>query len=49
MNRHPVHMRDQKASIVVMDNYRRQQVFQDRLEYFIIVTAWAMAVFTVLS
>lgn len=47
MNRHYIHMRDQKASLVVMERYRRQQAFQERLEQF--VTFASIGVFALIA
>lgn len=44
MNRPLVHMRDQKASLIAMEKYRRQQAFQEGLESFLLVISiWVMA------
>lgn len=44
MNRQLVHMRDQKASLIAMEKYRRQQAFQQGLDHVVmVVSLWAIA------
>ncbi|QPK64101.1 hypothetical protein IVG45_03765 [Methylomonas sp. LL1] len=44
MNRPLVHMRDQKASLIAMEKYRRQQTIQAGLENFLmVISIWVMA------
>lgn len=42
MNRQLIHMRDQKASLIVMERYRRQQAIQTGLETFVILAGVGM-------
>ena len=44
MKRPLVHMRDQKASLIAMEKYRRQQELQSGLENFLVVVSiWVIA------
>lgn len=44
MNRQHVHMRDQKASLVVMERFRKQQALQEGMENFVmVISIWTIA------